>query len=170
MRAVRFSQRYNGVTRSCAMRRRVFGRVFPDVSEYSIAFTFTTERSSNVGNTCLRNVLFRSMVLPSHSRPRDPLMWAIRAFEMSGTIYSMTQRHSLKLPLLMRCRKVSSDPHYIFRCLWPNKLLKQIVPSFVDSVSLYVVLQASWLYIILLDGRRKLHLHAEATYLSVVKG
>lgn len=83
---------------------------------------------------------FRSIVLPSHSRPRDPLMWEIRAFETSGTIYSMTQRHGLiKLPLLPRCRKVSIDPHYIFRYISVNKLLKQVVPSFVVSVSLYVV-------------------------------
>jgi len=53
------------------------------VSEYSITFPFTTERSGNVGNTRFRNVLFRSIVLPSHSRPRDPVMWAIRAFETS---------------------------------------------------------------------------------------
>jgi hypothetical protein len=83
---------------------------------------------------------FRSIVLPSHSRPRDPLMWATRAFETSGTIYSMTQRYSLiKLPLLLRCRKVSIDPHYIFRCVRVNKLLKQFVPSLVGSVSLDVV-------------------------------
>jgi len=52
----------------------------------------------------------------------------------------MTQRHNLiKLPLLLRCRKVSVDPHYIFRCVRVNKLLKQFVPYFVGSVSLYVV-------------------------------
>jgi hypothetical protein len=84
VRILMFSQRYNGESRSCAMRRRVFGRVVPDVAEYSIAFKFTTERSANVGNTRFRNVGFRSIVLPSHSRPRDPLMWAIRGFETSG--------------------------------------------------------------------------------------
>lgn len=99
-------------------------------------------------------------------------MWAIRGFETSGTIYSMMQRYSLiKRPLLLRCRKVSFDPHYIFRCVRVNKLLKQFVPSFVGSISLYVVCKhPQYLLFIPVDGRRKLHYHAEATYLSVVKG
>ena len=66
-------------------------------------------------------------------------MWAIRAFETSETISSMTQRHILfKLPLLLRCRKASVEPRSIFRCVRVNKL-KQFVPSFVGSVSLCVV-------------------------------
>ena len=91
------------------------------------------------GSTRFRNVGLRSIVLPSHSRPGDPLMWTICAFESSGTTYSMTLRRSLnKRPLLLRCRKVSIDPHNIFLGVRVSELLKQFVPSVVGSSSHYV--------------------------------
>jgi hypothetical protein len=107
------------------MRRRVCGRVVPDVSECSIAYTFTTKRSANVESERFRNVGFRIIVLPSPSRLRDQQCGQYALSNVGNHLFIVTASFNVQCYWVVERFQLISK--YIFRSVRVHKHLKQIV-------------------------------------------